>query len=128
MSAWLAVALGGSLGAVIRVAFADWYVGKFPAGIFAVNVAGCFLIGLVTGWINTYHWPPPVWQSFLISGLLGAFTTFSTFGLQAVELSQKKQWSTSIAYVAGSVFIGLFAVWIGLKCGSFGAMNPNQSL
>lgn len=124
MSAWIAVALGGSLGAVIRVAFADWHVGKFPAGIFAVNVAGCFLIGLVTGWIHAYNWPSPIWRSFIISGVLGAFTTFSTFGLQAVDLSQKKEWSTSFAYVAGSVGLGILAVWIGLKCGSLGAAEP----
>jgi CrcB protein len=128
MSVWLAVALGGSVGAVIRVAFADWHVREFPAGIFAVNVTGCLLIGLVSGWIRVHDWPPPVWRAFLISGVLGALTTFSTFGLQAVDLSQKKEWSTSIAYVAGSVCLGILAVWIGLKIGSIGAMDPNQSL
>lgn len=125
MSAWLAVALGASIGAVIRVAISDWEVGKFPMGIFCVNVVGCFLIGLVAGWINVHDWPSPIWRSFLVGGVFGGLTTFSTFGLQAVTLTQKKEWSLSFAYVAGSVLLGMLAVWIGLRCGSLGAVQQN---
>jgi CrcB protein len=128
MSEWLAIALGGSLGAVIRVAFADWEIGKFPAGIFAVNIAGCLLIGIVTGLINTHGWPPPIWRSFLIAGLLGALTTFSTFGLQSVDLAQKREWMTMLAYVAGSVCVGIMAVWIGLQIGSIGAVEKGNTI
>jgi CrcB protein len=122
MSAWLAVALGGSIGAVIRVAFSDLEVGKFPAGIFFVNLVGCFLIGLITATSSIHDWPTPVWRSFLIAGLFGGLTTFSTFGLQAVDLTQRKEWTTSFLYIAGSVLLGMLAVWIGLRCGAIGGV------
>lgn len=127
MSTWLAIALGGSLGAVIRVAFSDWQIGKFPAGIFAVNVTGCLLIGLVTGWVRVHHWPPVAWQAFINAGLLGALTTFSTFGLQSIDLANKREWTTMFAYVAGSVLIGLFAVWVGLQLGSIGGVEKGTT-
>jgi CrcB protein len=125
MSLWLAVALGGSLGAVVRVACANWEIGKFPAGIFAVNIIGCFLIGLVTGWIRVHDWPAPWLRAFIISGVLGALTTFSTFAMQAVDLSRKKEWSISMTYVFASVVLGICLAWLGLQCGSIGAADSH---
>lgn len=109
------VALGGALGSVLRYAMillmkpATSY--PFPLAIMAVNVLGCFCIGLVARKI-----PVLVTEShqlsvkaFLITGVLGGFTTFSSFALEAGQLLEKEQSFWAIIYIFSTMFIGLAA-------------------
>lgn len=104
--ALLQVALGGALGAVLR--YGVGLAVGFPWGTLAVNVAGCFLIGLV--WIWLAGRPGAAWLPFLMTGVLGGFTTFSTFSLDALRLVQEGRGALAAGYVAGSVALGLAAV------------------
>ncbi|MDO5529226.1 MAG: CrcB family protein [Paracoccus sp. (in: a-proteobacteria)] len=113
----LQVALGGALGAVARfgvgLAALRW-TGSAPLGTLAVNVAGCFLMGLLAAMMATRlgHLAP-----LLLTGLLGGFTTFSAFGLDALRLWQAGEGALAGAYVALSVVGSLGAVALGLTIG-----------
>ncbi|OYW53426.1 MAG: camphor resistance protein CrcB [Rhodobacterales bacterium 32-66-7] len=101
------VALGGALGSVLR------YMGVAaigaPIGTAVVNVVGCFAIGL--GFVLLAG--RDGWQLFLLTGLLGGFTTFSAFSLDALKLITAGQPLQAFAYVLGSVTLSLVAVAMG---------------
>lgn len=103
------VALGGALGAVLRaLATLAW---PAPWGVLAVNVLGSFLIGLVAVWL-----PPRLWP-FVVTGLLGGFTTFSAFSLDALRLLEGGRPGAAALYVGGSVALSLLACGLGLWIG-----------
>ena len=108
----LLVFVGGGLGAVLRYAagrgavLAGWAP---PLGTLGVNVAGCFAMGLLAGWFVSRGGSEP-WRLFLLTGLLGGFTTFSAFGLDALMLFQRGTVGSAAAYVTGSVLLSLVAV------------------
>ncbi|MDA0833218.1 MAG: fluoride efflux transporter CrcB [Planctomycetota bacterium] len=87
---WLAVGLGGFIGAVLRYAVAGLMQRRFamflPAGTLAVNVIGCFVIGLAMTWFSGRGEHLSTWRFFLVTGILGGFTTFSAFGYEFVAL------------------------------------------
>ncbi|QIK95090.1 fluoride efflux transporter CrcB [Sphingomonas sp. HDW15A] len=110
----LAVFVGGGLGAVLR-----WLVGKwtlawfgygFPIGTLAVNVAGSLAIGIAIGALEGVGQPAKL---FFVTGLLGGFTTFSAFSLDALTLWQRGDALPAASYVALSIILSLAAVWIG---------------
>jgi CrcB protein len=108
-----AVAAGGALGAVGRYAavglVAQWLGHGFPYGTLAVNVVGSFAMGLIVE-LGALAWQPsPELRAFLAVGLLGAFTTFSTFSLEAVLLYQRGEFLAAALYVAGSVVLSIAA-------------------
>ncbi|MEM9437420.1 MAG: fluoride efflux transporter CrcB [Pseudomonadota bacterium] len=105
------VALGGALGSVLR-AMVGASVG-FPMGTLMVNVVGSFLIGIAfaVGVADRTYGP------FLMIGLFGGFTTFSTFSLDTLKLVQSGQMGPALAYIAGSVALSLVAVWAGYVLG-----------
>lgn len=120
MKASLLVGIGGFLGAVARYKLGGWIVfwtgqGKFPAGTFAVNLVGCFVIGLLAGLADKYGLFANSLRLFLFTGLLGGFTTFSAFGLESYFLFQRGELIQAISYVLGSVLVGLLAVWLGMR-------------
>ena len=97
---WLAVAAGGALGAVGRAGMAAVLpsVGAFPVQTFAVNVLGSFVIGLVWAGVSR----PDVsvlWGAFVVTGVLGGFTTFSTFSLETLQLLEQGEWRTGTLYL-----------------------------
>jgi fluoride exporter len=113
------VALGGGLGAVMRFVsshFISRLLGTaFPWGTFSVNIFGGLLMGLMTGWFVA-HYPahtPPL-RLFLVTGVLGGFTTFSAFSLEIVDLIDRGQAGMALAYAFVSVFISVAAVFGGL--------------
>lgn len=110
----LAVAAGGSLGALLRYSLSGWMVKRFPMGTLAVNVAGCLLIGLIVGSLQHRDWLSPAWRHFLIMGLLGSLTTFSTFGYQSIELAWDGEYLLAALNVLTNVLIGFAAVAVGL--------------
>ena len=115
---WLLLFLGGGLGASLRFALATWVDQRapvpFPWGTLAVNALGCFAIGLLATFADEHHVLPAGARLFLVAGLLGGFTTFSTFGLETWELIEDRALWTALANVLGSVVVGLVAVILGV--------------
>ena len=101
------VALGGALGSVLRYLTVSW-VGA-PTATALVNVAGSFVMGVLFVMLSSRMHLAPL----LMTGVLGGFTTFSAFSLDALKLYQSGQTATALAYVAASVVISLFAVALG---------------
>jgi CrcB protein len=110
------IAIGGALGALARYGLAGWVqerAGFFPWGTLVVNVIGCFLLGFAFRWLEATA-VPAEWRHAATIGLLGAFTTFSTFSFEAVALAQDGDWPRAAGYVLLSVALGLAAVLAGL--------------
>lgn len=114
----LYVALGGALGALARYGLSGWIHGfagpSFPWGTFGVNIVGSGFIGLALGWLEASTLPAEV-REFVAIGLLGAFTTFSTFTYETAGLLRDGEWSRAGLYVVGSVALGLAAVFAGFR-------------
>ena len=115
----LQIALGGALGASARYLLASAttrLVGPdFPWGTFLVNVVGCFGIGLAAGLLfGASDLAPRRFAPFAVPGLLGGFTTFSAFTLETFQLMERGSFAAALAYVGGSVGLGLAALVAGL--------------
>jgi fluoride exporter len=116
----LLVALGGAVGSVARYQLsglvlhhtADW---RFPAGTFAVNVAGCLIAGVLAGLAESHHLLSASTRLLLFTGVLGGFTTFSAFGLETMFLLRRGEVLIAGANVVLSVLAGLLALWLGLS-------------
>lgn len=122
--ALLAVAGGGACGAILRYGISGWLVRRFPAGTLAANLAGCLLIGLIVGSLHHREWLSPNGRHFLIMGLLGSLTTFSTFGYQSVQLYLDGDVVLAALNVLSNVVIGFAAVAVGLWIGGLLLPNP----
>ena len=109
----LAVGLGGALGAVCRYLLGQVIpkLGSgFPLATFAVNLLGCFAIGLVVGIAGRNTDIDPRLILFLQTGICGGFTTFSTFSLESLTLIEEGRITIGILYIVLSVLLGLFAL------------------
>ncbi|MGP1395285.1 MAG: fluoride efflux transporter CrcB [Inquilinaceae bacterium] len=115
----LAVALGGALGALARYGVmvgATRLVGiGFPWGTLAVNVVGSVAMGLLVEVMALVWSPGPEVRAFLVVGVLGAFTTFSTFSLDVVVLAQRGEAWAAAAYVAASLILCIGGLIAGLR-------------
>jgi len=122
----LLVGLGGFVGAVARYKLGGLVLHltvqeRFPFSTFAVNVLGCLAVGVLAGMAERQDAFGPDARLFLFTGLLGGFTTFSAFGLEAVYLLRRGEVATAALYAGGSVVLGIAAVWLGLKLAGVGA-------
>ena len=121
---WLAIAVGGALGSLARHAVnhfvhTRWLTTRFPVGTVAVNLAGCFIIGLLAGLLAAERIAlRPHWREFVFVGLLGGFTTFSTFGLDTFLLARTHAVPQAALNVGIHIVIGLGAVWAGYVIGA----------
>ncbi len=88
---------------------------SLPIGTFAVNVAGCFLLGLLAGLGERHTAIPPQLLLFLSTGFCGAFTTFSTFSAETVKAAENGHVIQAVLYVAASVTIGFLMFWLGKR-------------
>ena len=112
------VALGGALGSVIRYAVAGlvqpaWWPG-FPFGIFIVNITGGLAMGLIAELAALKLNLTPELRAFLTTGILGGYTTFSTFSLDSALLIERGAYTQAGTYMIGSVVLSILALFFGL--------------
>ncbi len=112
----LLVGVGGMLGAVIRFLLGKWIAhklaGRFPFGTWIINLSGSFVLGILSVFYADYVMPEWVWL-FCGIGFLGAYTTFSTFGYETIQLLQQKDRKKAGVYVATSVILGVIFALLG---------------
>lgn len=123
MKTYLAVMFIGAFGCAARFwlssAFAERYP-VFPVGTLVVNIVGCFLIGLFAGMtrLDGGLLASPLVRQTVMIGFIGGFTTFSSFAFQTLALYQNGEWLYGTLNILLSVFVCLFAVWIGQVAGT----------
>ncbi len=116
----IAVFLGGGIGAVLRY-LTGFFAVRFlsvnlPVATFAVNIVGCFILGLLFAFfIDRPEINTPL-KLALTAGFCGGLTTFSTFSLELFEMLKNAQYMQVLVYLTLSLIIGLLAVWVGVCC------------
>lgn len=123
MTRALLVGLGGFLGANARYWLGLWITGRwgaqFPWGTFAINVTGSFVLGLLLAFLAKHSdfSAGPTLKLLIAVGFLGAYTTFSTFEYDNLQLLMTGQWSKALANAIGSVVVGLAGAGLGVALG-----------
>jgi CrcB protein len=129
-SLWIAIgSVIGGLGRFwVSEAFAAWLGTGFPWGTVIVNITGCFVIGF----FSTLTGPDgrflvsTVTRQFVMIGICGGYTTFSSFSLQTLNMVQKGDWGQAGLHIAASVLLCLLAVWLGALAAS--ALNQLKGI
>ncbi|HEX2859437.1 MAG TPA: fluoride efflux transporter CrcB [Alphaproteobacteria bacterium] len=118
MQTALAIFVGGGAGSVLRWLVSNGVAQRlglgFPWGTLAVNVIGCGVLGLLTGWLAARGHLSELWRLALVTGVLGGYTTFSAFSLDALTLWQRGEGALAAGYMAASVALGLLALVGGM--------------
>jgi fluoride exporter len=113
---YLLVAIGSAIGGVSRFALGAWILRQYgsflPWGTLTINILGSVLIGVFASTVR-----PTQWRQFLMVGVCGGFTTFSSFSLESVNLLRSGHPGRSLAYIALSVIVCLAGVWVGHLAG-----------
>ncbi|HDK38289.1 MAG TPA: fluoride efflux transporter CrcB [Thiolapillus brandeum] len=116
-----AIAAGGAVGALMRywvsTAIYAWLGRGFPWGTLAVNLLGSFAMGLLYILLLERLTSGPEVRAFLLIGVLGAFTTFSTFSIETLNLLEDAEFGKALLNAAGSVIICVAAAWLGVVLG-----------
>jgi len=114
---YLIVMAGAGLGGLARYVLGTWIMtktgGRFPLGTLFINVSGSFLIGLVMALLTERFNLHPNWRLFLVVGILGGYTTFSSFEYETLQAVRDGERWMGLLYVTGSVLLGYAAVWLG---------------
>ncbi|NNJ09115.1 fluoride efflux transporter CrcB [Chloroflexales bacterium ZM16-3] len=117
MTNMIAVALGAAVGANLRYLLSGWVAQQmgstFPYGTMLVNIVGCLVIGALLTLAATRITLSEPLRLLLVTGLLGGFTTFSSFGYEAFALIGEGNWVGAAIYMASSLGLGLLAVFLG---------------
>ncbi len=112
----------GATGTLARYGLDGWIqyrVGaRFPAGTLAINLLGCLLLGVIGEFSLNHISVPPDWRIGLTIGLMGGFTTFSTFGWDTVRMLNDGEWLKAIVYVGASVLGGIICMIAGMRLGN----------
>jgi len=116
------VTVGGGAGALARyligTAIVERFGGRFPLGTMVINISGSFLIGLLMTLFTSSLRFDPNWRLFLVVGVLGGYTTFSSFEWETFTSVRAGDWWIALANALGSVVAGFFAVWLGALAAS----------
>jgi CrcB protein len=117
----IGVALGGALGASGRYAL-DRFIEQrsdavFPWATFTINLSGCFLIGVISATLIDRHHLPAWLRVGLVMGVIGGYTTFSTFAQESLDLVDARDVAEAVLYIGGSVVLGIAAVYVGRATG-----------
>jgi fluoride exporter len=112
---YLLVAAGGAIGATARYLVADLVhrvaSPYFPWGTFVVNITGCFIFGLVAGAGEAWGVVGPLTRAFVLVGILGGYTTFSSFTFETAGLVRNGEMPAALGNIVGQVILGLVAFW-----------------
>jgi fluoride exporter len=123
------VSVGGALGSLGRWGVGELLPGRvsgFPWATFVENVSGAFALGVLIVFLLDV-WPPNRYlRPFLGVGLLGGYTTFSTYMLETRDLVATEQLGTALVYLFGSVLAGLVAVWLGIATARYAVRSPRR--
>lgn len=115
------IGVGGAIGAILRYSVSLLFLTNetvaFPFATVAVNLAGCFLLGMLSSGLELKLTVNPNYLSALKTGLIGSFTTFSTFSVEIIQLLQHQSYFYAILYFFISVIFGLVCVAYGMKIG-----------
>jgi CrcB protein len=111
---FIGAGLGGALRHGVNMAAARWFGYGFPFGTLIVNVAGSFIMGLLAGYFAFRPGMSQHMRLFLTTGILGGFTTFSAFSLDAALLVERHSFAMAAAYIVGTVAAALSALFFGL--------------
>ena len=119
----LLVGAGGFVGAIARYGLSGFVhrqlpLSNFPYGTLAVNLLGCLVIGLVLGLVESRQMFGPEFRTFALIGILGAFTTFSTFGYETFAMLRDGEHLRALLNVGLQVLLGLALVWLGYTTSS----------
>jgi CrcB protein len=118
---FLLVGMAGIIGALLRYLlgsyFNQWWFYDFPLATLLINLVGSFLLGWLTNFLPRFSSIPPYVLTALGTGLIGSFTTFSTFSVETVHLISAAKWGTAISYVLLSLWGGLLFSWFGFRLG-----------
>ena len=114
------IGIGGFIGSIMRYLIYIWTQSlfkelSFPLGTLIVNISGCLLLGLLNGWAENHQFFTLQIRLFMFVGLLGSYTTFSTFSYQTIEMIQSGHSYQALLNVAIQVIVGLFAAFIGFQ-------------
>ena len=117
MERYLVVLAGAGIGGLARYVAGTWimtkYGGRFPLGTFLINISGSFLIGVLMTLLTDRLQPHPNWRLFLVVGVLGGYTTFSTFEYEIYQAVRDGARWMGMLYMMGSVVLGYAGVWLG---------------
>lgn len=106
--------LGGVLRHIVNMLTLRWFGPGFPAGTFLINITGSIVMGLVVGFLATRDMPSVELRLFVATGILGGYTTFSTFSLDTITLWQRGELAAAAAYVIGSLVLSFAGLWLGM--------------
>jgi CrcB protein len=113
------IAIGGAIGSVLRyltsVFVNKYWANQFPLATLLTNVLGCLIIGFLIGILEKNNLATSNLKWFLITGFCGGYTTFSNFGYENYSLLQSNNSLLAFGYIALSILLGIFAVWLGLS-------------
>jgi CrcB protein len=119
MLKWFLIAVGGACGSLLRYAFQGWVQrlagSSFPVGTLAVNVTACFVIGLLSGFFAGPQLIREEYRIGLTVGVLGGYSTFSTFGLESFNLANDSEYGLAMLNMLVSCAAGFAAVWVGYR-------------
>lgn len=121
---FLGAGIGGALRHGVNLASARLFGLDFPYGTLIVNIAGSLLMGICAGYFAFRTGLPQHMRLFLTTGILGGFTTFSAFSLDAALLMERHAYWSAALYAAGSVVLSLVALFVGLSLFRTGAPLP----
>jgi len=118
MGAFLAISLGGILGAnaryLVALYVAERFGTAFPYGTFLINVSGSLVIGFFLTLVTERLTVDPLWRLFFATGFLGAYTTFSTYTYESAQLIRAGAYGLGLLYLLGSVVAGMVGVFAGI--------------
>ena len=121
MHKYLLIALGGALGSVARFwvgsAVGSRMGARFPMGTLAVNISACIVVGFIFAFLGKRMEIDPTWRYFATIGFIGAYSTFATFEWETLETMRSGAFALAALYSAGSLLLGLGAVWCGARLG-----------
>lgn len=115
---FLGSGIGGSLRYLLNLFLPSFYSGKFPIATFCANILACFILGSTVGFIEAKSDTSPAIKLFLIIGICGGFSTFSSLSYEMIRLFQEREIATALFYIFTSFLISVLLIFAGISFGN----------